>query len=444
MPSLRSYLRFADRAFRRLAVIRRRLGISFSLILFSFYLLLTISLFSFQDAREFQSKPAVDVGIYNNAADYYDRAGELVDGYRRLWDEDARSKYSPPEPTEILFNIERAYDIDEIRNTISLEGDITATWIDSSVRDYEDLGSSPELDLARQDILSQSVLNFTDADNQIFEKIWEYKYVMDESVLGPEYAGETMYRVQYRFHGSFPLEQNYQKFPFDNAVIVLRIISKIEAPNVYYFADEESVNSDGLYRVNSFLYSKQTCVEGEEAFYSCVSDDIKFGGIYDLSDDLDEFSDQELKEFYYDAVSAEASAATYHFLQRSPGTSFFRYLLPLAISIFVVAIVDQLDIASWEIKLATPPTILLTLIFMQSGYQSSFAQISYLTFMDKIYLLAYLLTLLALVRAILEKRRHKLLFRRASTKNLARIISILRSLFLFGATVAPFLIYKFS
>ena len=52
---------------------------------FSFYLLLVISLFSFQDAREFQSKPAVDVGIYNKAADYYDRAGELVDGYRRLW-----------------------------------------------------------------------------------------------------------------------------------------------------------------------------------------------------------------------------------------------------------------------------------------------------------------------------------------------------------------------
>ena len=437
-------MRFADRAFRRFAVFRRRLGISFSLILFSVYLLFSISLFSFRDAWQFQSAPAVDVVIYDKAVDYYDRAEELVNGYRRSYDEDSRSKYTPPEPTEILFNIERAYDIDEIRNTISLEGDITASWIDSSVRDYEDLGPSPELDSARQDILSQSFLNFTDADNQIFEKVWEYKSVMDESVLGPEYAGETMHRTQYRFHGSFPLEQNYQKFPFDSAVIVLRLTSKIEAPNVYYFADELSTNSDGLYRVNSFLYSKQQCVEGEEAFYNCVSDDIKLGDTYYLSEDLDELNDDELKEFYNDAVSAEASVATYHFLQRSPGTSFFRYLLPLAISVFVVAIVDQLDIASWEIKLATPPTILLTLIFMQSGYQASFAQISYLTFIDKMYLLAYLLTLLALVRAILEKKRQKLLFRRASTRRLTRLISILRSLFLFGTTVAPFVIYKFS
>ena len=92
MPSFRSFLRFTDRAFRRFAVFRRRLGISFSLIIFSFYLLLAISLFSFRDAREFQSKPAVDVGIYNRLL--ITTIGQRTcDGYRRLWDEDARSKY---------------------------------------------------------------------------------------------------------------------------------------------------------------------------------------------------------------------------------------------------------------------------------------------------------------------------------------------------------------
>ena len=105
-------------------------------------------------------------------------------------------------PTEILFNIQRAYDIDEVRNTISLEGDITATWIDSSIRDYENLGSSVEISNARADVLSESFLNFTDADNQLFEKVWEYKSEVDidEHGLGPEHAGETMHRVNYRFH----------------------------------------------------------------------------------------------------------------------------------------------------------------------------------------------------------------------------------------------------
>lgn len=443
MTFVKRLLQFANKILRRLAIFKRRSGISFSLILFSVYLLSAISLFSFQDSRDFKLKPAVDVTVHEMAVDYYEQVEGFVKGYHNLWTEGYEVKYKKPEPVEILFNIERAYDIDEIRNTISLEGDITASWIDSSVRDYEDLGT-PEIEAARQDMLSQSVLNFTDADNQIFEKVWEYNTIMDESILGPEYAGETIYRTQYRFHGSFPIEQNFQKFPFDSAVIVLRIASKLEAPNVYFFADEASNNSDGLYRVNSFIYSKEECVAGEDKLFTCVSDDIRIEGPYTLSEDLTTLNEDERKDFYYQAVGSETSAASYHYLQRSPGTSFFRYLLPLAISIFVVAIVDQMDIASWEIKLATPPTILLTLIFMQSGYQSSFAQISYLTFMDKIYLLAYLLTILALVRAIIEKKRQKLLFRGSSTKSLSQVVSFLRSLFLFGATVVPLLIYKFS
>ena len=446
MLSPERLVRSINKFFRKFAISRKRLGISFSLIIFAIYFLSAISIYSFRDASDFSSKPAVDLYSYEPADGYYERVEDLVREYRLRWDEQNDSRYRAPMPTEILFNIQRAYDIDEVRNTISLEGDITATWIDSSIRDYENLGSSVEISNARADVLSESFLNFTDADNQLFEKVWEYKAEVDidEHGLGPEHAGETIHRVNYRFHGLFPLVQNYQKFPFDTAEIVLRLTSKLEAPNVYMFADESSSEESGQHRVNSFMYEKQSCIEGEEKFYNCVSDDIKVNGPYFAVDDISGLDKEKLKTFYYDAVSAETSAATHHFLRRSAGTSFFRFLLPLCISIFVVAVVDQLDISSWEIKLATPPTILLTLMFMQSGYQASFSQISYITFMDKIYLLAYLLTMLALVRAILEKKRQRLLFRSSSTKGLTRAISFARSLFVLGATVAPFVIYKFS
>ena len=99
---------------------------------------------------------------YEPADGYYERVEDLVREYRLRWDEQNDSRYRAPMPTEILFNIQRAYDIDEMRNTISLEGDITATWIDSSIRDYENLGSSVEISNARADVLSESFLNFTD------------------------------------------------------------------------------------------------------------------------------------------------------------------------------------------------------------------------------------------------------------------------------------------
>ena len=131
--------------FRKLAISRKRLGISFSLIIFAIYLLSAISIYSFRDASDFSSKPAVDLYNYEPADGYYERVEDLVREYRLRWDEQNDSRYRAPMPTEILFNIHRAYDIDEVRNTISLEGDITATWIDLSIRDYENLGSSVEI-----------------------------------------------------------------------------------------------------------------------------------------------------------------------------------------------------------------------------------------------------------------------------------------------------------
>ena len=44
--------------------------------------------------------------------------------------------------------------------------------------------------------------------------------------------------------------------------------------------------------------------------------------------------------------------------------------------------------------------ILLTFIFMQSGYQAEIPQLSYVTYMDKLYFLAYLLAILDLADAI--------------------------------------------
>ena len=54
-----------------------------------------------------------------------------------------------------------------------------------------------------------------------------------------------------------------------------------------------------------------------------------------------------------------------------------------------------------EIKVATPPTVLLTFIFMQSGYQADIPQLSYLTYIDKLYLVCYFLAILELGNALI-------------------------------------------
>ena len=127
-------------------------------------------------------------------------------------------------------------------------------------------------------------------------------------------------------------------------------------------------------------------------------------------------------------------------LGRSPTASFHRFILPIVFGIIVLALVDQVNTQDkWDIKLTTPPTILLTFIFLQTGYHSQLEQISYLTYLDQIYLIGYLSCILMLINAIINKgdwfkKRTNRIKRIKFTRNI-------RLTFLFINIVLPFLLY---
>ena len=109
--------------------------------------------------------------------------------------------------------------------------------------------------------------------------------------------------------------------------------------------------------------------------------------------------------------------------------------------IIALALTDQLTSKYLEIRISVPATILLTFIFMHSGYQSEFPQLSYITFMDKLYYLAYLLAVLDLANAILiSKPRNKI---NKLIKSYLKINSttFIRSLFALLAVFGPFILY---
>ena len=91
----------------------------------------------------------------------------------------------------------------------------------------------------------------------------------------------------------------------------------------------------------------------------------------------------------------------YGTFQRSGPSGFFRYIVPLIFGVIILALTDQLTTNHLEVRIATPATILLTFIFMQSGYQAEIPQVSYFTYMDKLYFLSYLLAILDLAYAII-------------------------------------------
>jgi len=70
---------------------------------------------------------------------------------------------------------------------------------------------------------------------------------------------------------------------------------------------------------------------------------------------------------------------------------FINYVLPLAIILLVVLISPYLECSLGDVRLAIPSTALLTLVFLQQGYAAGLPQTPYLSYLDKLYAVAYLI-----------------------------------------------------
>jgi hypothetical protein len=107
-------------------------------------------------------------------------------------------------------------------------------------------------------------------------------------------------------------------------------------------------------------------------------------------------------DFGEEQTSTVSSVATFSMGISRP-TSFFLWKLLLPLIIVVLAALAALLVPpdSLDARLAMPLGSLLSAIFLQKSYSDTLPDLGYLVFMDKIYLLAYPLVLLVLVRAIL-------------------------------------------
>ncbi len=70
-----------------------------------------------------------------------------------------------------------------------------------------------------------------------------------------------------------------------------------------------------------------------------------------------------------------------------------KWLLPLTITMVVMLLTPNLRTGFSSERLAIPPVILLTLVFMQQAYRDSLPSLPYLTVLDGLYAFSYLVTL---------------------------------------------------
>jgi hypothetical protein len=106
------------------------------------------------------------------------------------------------------------------------------------------------------------------------------------------------------------------------------------------------------------------------------------------------------QEHDYSLVLFETSFGT------SSWASFWRLLLPLLVLMAMVLLVFKVRPDEQDARASIPVTVLLTLVFLQQSYREELPALPFLTFIDQVYVVAYVVTLVAFVLVIWIGRRY--------------------------------------
>ncbi len=423
--------------------------ISTSLILFFTFVFCLLVIFSSVEYINRQNYPIDQDSFSRNEfrGDFYDdgflkkKVKEFREAFLKATSiKDARFfEYSEPSPTFITLNVNELFDFDEKSSSIYARGTIKAEWDEESIQNFdgvsEDFSKLDLVEKTKRDVLSTTELNFYDSENQIYKKV--------------SLNNKTNNKVSlYSFSGRFKVEEDFRKFPFDETDLRIVLTSYLKVPDIYLWNKYTSDIHEDAYRHRAFFQVPKQCYvddwyEEGEIFKTqgCAYDEFRSS-----FDDGSRAADKEL----YDSSEYQKARKIIDFypksvleiaLKRSASSSFFRYILPLLAGVSVLILTENLTNKYQEIKVATPPTVLLTFIFMQNGYQNEIPQLSYVTFMDKLYFLSYFLAVLQLANALVAIGTRNRINRISQKFFKISFTKISRLLFALSAIISPFILF---
>lgn len=258
---------------------------------------------------------------------------------------------APPagaEPVRIGFYPVAIYDLDQASNTFYADLYVWLRW-------------KGELD-------PSSTIEFT---NMVEEWGKLQEPLLEEPKELPDGSKYQQFRVEGRFVQPFSLAD----YPLDRHSLNIRVEDTTNgATKLSYVIDKDSSGIDQKLEIPGWKLKGWRGATLEHAYGS-------------------NFGEVEQPSNY--------SVANFEMVIERP-ISFFlwKQMLPLAIVVMAALVGLMVNPRSIDARLTLPMGALLSAIFLQRGYSDTLPDLGYLVFMDKIYLLAYPLILVVLIRAI--------------------------------------------
>ena len=278
---------------------------------------------------------------------------------------------------EIGLFVANLYDVDHSQGTFSADGEIWGRWDDENEDRWMKINSGKAVDEEGVGISFDTAhiysSNALSEDGQSFVK----------KSPGPLVYPNEKYFYQFGdFSSDFKMHQlDYRKFPFESIYLPIELRTKLPVQLLVLSADEhDSLVSD---RVSLQGY-RFVGLSIKNVFYSAKT----FYG-HDVPDgwSADGFTNSHLQwELHF---------------RRAVGPSFVRLFLPLASA--MAAVIFSL-VVSFKVavqKISIPASILLVLAVLQDRWHSTLPQgLKYFTYMDQLFVFAYLITMIVLVHSV--------------------------------------------
>lgn len=189
-----------------------------------------------------------------------------------------------------------------------------------------------------------------------------------------ELPGNTFYR-SFRFSGKFYVDDlDLTRFPFQKISLPITIET----------------------RPSALSCTTDTCIQLRPDPVNVRSLIGQFAAIngYDIKAvEITPYIHQYKSNFGIGAPSAFGAVDFSIIYKTNPWAAFSQSILPLLVIVGIVIASPSLPGSIGDVRLAIPTTALLTMIFLQQSYRSEIPPLSYLCFMDWLYLYAYLLSI---------------------------------------------------
>ena len=276
---------------------------------------------------------------------------------------------------EIGLFINNLHGVDHSLGTFSADGEIWGKWDDASQARWKELNSGKEIG-------PDQPMSFDSAFIYSSNAISEGHQPFVKKSSNPFFYSYGRFYQTGDFSSKFKMHQvDYRKFPFESIYLPIEVRTKFPVPRLVLSVDERD---------------------------SLVSDDVSLPGY--------RFVGLTLKNIFWQAKTfwghdvpdgSMEDGLTYSQLQwelhfrRAIGPSFVRLFLPLASAMAAVIFSLIVGFKVSAQKISIPSSILLVLAVLQDRWHSSLPQgLKYLTYMDKLFVFAYLITMIVLLQSV--------------------------------------------